>query len=411
MTAPIHNYTAKLSDRSVRRNVVAALQSHPDPQPGSLADMLRPRYADVNGPISINLDVTVACNYRCPHCIDAPVLNTGHRFSLNDILQTLVVLRLTGLRSVILIGGGEPTLHPNFVDTVKIIKLLGLQCAVVTNGSGNDRIRKVANWLTAGDWIRLSLDAGRQDTFQEMHLPRNKRTRLLAICESAGRIKEINPALSLGFSFIVSWRGAKVNGNLIAENVDEIAMAAQLAKDSGFDFITFKPLLDRDERGGEAIRLDEGEAAKTSESRATLAARVSEQLTAARVLEDDRFRVYASPNLVALDDAESLNRSRVQPQRCHMRFFRQVVTPVGVYGCPAYRGNSKDQIGPSLAYVGIDEFLRSRRRTADLTELFNATIECQQISCLYNSTNWWLQSIYDGDVETADYSPAQDFFL
>ena len=410
MAAAIHDYKTKLSHDSVSGDVVAALRPGLQRRAGSLADALRPAHSGVTGPISINLDLTVACNYRCTHCIDMAVLNTGDRYTVDQVLRSLVVLRMAGLRSVILIGGGEPTLHPNFPDAVAAIKLLGLQCAVVTNGSGNNRIRQVAHLFTPGDWIRLSLDAGRQETFQEMHLPRSKRTRLLAICQSATEIKQTNPTVSLGFSFIVSWAGATVEGRPIVDNVDEMAQAARLAKDSGFDYIAFKPLLDRDEDGAEAIRLgEEGDGA--AHSRAALVARLAGQLAVARALEDGTFRVHSSPNLVALDDARSLDRSRVQPARCHMRLFRQVLTPTGVYGCPVYRGNSKDQIGPSVSYAGAEQFLHARRRTIELTDSFDASVECREISCLYNSTNWWLEDIHAGRGEPAAGSAAQDFFL
>jgi hypothetical protein len=335
------------------------------------------------------------------------MLNTGHRFSFADVLRSLVILRLTGLRSVILIGGGEPTLHPRFVDAVKVIKSLGLQCAVVSNGSGNARIHHVANLLGSGDWVRLSLDAGREETFRVMHLPRRGEVSLKAICLSASAIKEANPAISLGFSFIVTWSGATVEGRPIVENLGEMAAAARLARNSGFDFITFKPLLDRDEIGGEAIRLDED--GELDESRLT--SRIAKEVAAARALEDERFRVYASPNLVALEDADLLQQSRIQPSHCRMHFFRQVLTPIGIFGCPVYRGNPKDRIGPAVAYATVEDFFRTRRRTAELTEAFDASVECRNISCIYNSTNWWLQAIHDGEVTLAPSSSVQDFFL
>jgi len=28
-------------------------------------------------PISINLDLTSACNFACPHCVDSKIINTG----------------------------------------------------------------------------------------------------------------------------------------------------------------------------------------------------------------------------------------------------------------------------------------------------------------------------------------------
>src|SRR5690606_23766241 len=76
-----------------------------------------------------------------------------------------------GLRSVILIGGGEPTLYPGFTDFVKYLKELRLQVAVVSNGSRNDKILEIAPYLEEGDWVRLSLDSGTNETFQRMHNP------------------------------------------------------------------------------------------------------------------------------------------------------------------------------------------------------------------------------------------------
>ena len=43
-----------------------------------------------------------------------------------------------------MIGGGEPTLYPGFVPFVQFLKQLGLQVAVVSNGSRNDRILQAA---------------------------------------------------------------------------------------------------------------------------------------------------------------------------------------------------------------------------------------------------------------------------
>ena len=40
-------------------------------------------------PISINLDLTTACNYACDHCVDLDILNTGIRFD-HDKLRSLV---------------------------------------------------------------------------------------------------------------------------------------------------------------------------------------------------------------------------------------------------------------------------------------------------------------------------------
>ncbi len=405
----IHDYGAKLRRPAVLAGVTRTMHSlDATVNALSLMDALRCRNARTPGLISVNIDLTVACNYRCPHCIDGPMLNTGKSLAFSNLVRSLVILRLAGLRSVILIGGGEPTLHPNFYDAVRVTKLLGLQCAIVSNGSSTARLEEVAPLLTAGDWIRLSLDAATDDTFRIMHLPRKNALTLQGICAGAGTIKRANSQINLGFSYIVSWSGASVCGQAIADNIDEMPAAARLANASGFDFIAFKPLLDRDEVGAETVTIAGSQRTPT---RQALLRRIASAFSAAKALENDRFRVIGSLNLLALMQENQMAQLRSQPRRCHMRLFRQVLTPTGVYGCPAYRGNQKDWIGRDSAYSSLEGFFRSRKRTCDLVEEFDASTECRNVTCIYNSTNWWLQSVRDGLEDPRPDSEARDFFL
>ncbi|MCH2112309.1 MAG: radical SAM protein, partial [Planctomycetes bacterium] len=180
--------------RAVRK---ARVEQQPAPAPPLL------------GPISINLDLTTACNYACDHCIDWESLNSPVRHQDADLRAALTEMAKRGLRSVILIGGGEPTLHPGFVDMVQFLKEdLGQQVAVVTNGSRNEVIAQAAEYLEEGDWVRLSLDSGTDATFQAMHHPKKNIT-LNEICTSARLIREANNQVTLGFSFVITWEGAQ----------------------------------------------------------------------------------------------------------------------------------------------------------------------------------------------------------
>jgi hypothetical protein len=409
-TAPIHDYAAKLKQPGVFDGVKRALRAFESTVPGiSLVEALRCRHAHTPGPVSVNVDLTVACNYSCPHCIDGPLLNTGKRLDELVLARSLIVLRLAGLRSVILIGGGEPTLHPKFREVVKIIKLLGLQCAIVSNGSRNSQLCEIAPLLTAGDWIRLSLDAATEKTFRVMHLPNKASLTLDEICTSAGEIKRANPKISLGFSYIVTWRGASVYGQSVLDNSGELADAARLAKRSGFDFIAFKPLLDRDEIGAEMITI--GGPSRAASQHEALLRRIKADVEAAKLTEDDTFKVFSSLNLQSLIEASQMDKLRSQPRRCHMRLFRQVVTPSGVFGCPVYRASEKDRVGGLSAYASIENFFLSRRQTGELVEEFDAGQECRNVACLYNSTNWWLQGLRDGTETSGSIAAVSDFFL
>jgi pyruvate-formate lyase-activating enzyme len=407
-THGIHDYTRKLRQPGILPEVVPAARARAGGRAGSFLDALAPTLAEVGGPLSINLDLTVACNYTCTHCIDLEMLNTRHRYRWEDVLDSLVVMTLAGLRSVILIGGGEPTLHPQFRETVAAIKQLGLGCAIVSNGSNNLRIAEVAPFLEAGDWVRLSLDAGTDETFAAMHNPASRRVHLKGICETAEKVREANPEVSLGFSYIVSWPGAEVMGRPILENVDEMAPAAELAKRHRFDYISFKPILSRDYGGAETIHLPSGDGSGGR----TPFERIREQLARAKELEDDGYRVFESVNLLALEDDAELEQSRRQPRVCRMHLLRQVLTAVGVFGCPVYRNNPKDKVEGALAYRSVDDFLVTRRRAYELMESFDASHECRNVTCLYNSTNWWLEDLAGGDVpQPAAGGGRQECFL
>ena len=56
----------------------------------------------------------------------------------------------------------------------------------------------------------------------------------------------------------------------------------------------------------------------------------------AKKLETEDFRVYATTNLKVLENRSYRNYTN-QPRHCHMQFFRQVLSPLGLYHCLVYR--------------------------------------------------------------------------
>jgi len=159
-----HDFSAKLRQSSV----VERLRAYIDWKRSGAPEGAMPEF----GPLSINLDLTAACNFACPHCVDSGIINTGEYLSYSDIQHSLETLKERGLLSVILIGGGEPTLHRDFEDIVRMVKHIGLQVGIVTNGTRLDRVAAVADLFEAKDWLRLSIDAGNRETFVKAHRPK-----------------------------------------------------------------------------------------------------------------------------------------------------------------------------------------------------------------------------------------------
>ena len=407
MTHGIHDFTAKLRQPSLAsqlgayvtwRRELAAARGAGRPEPP----------APAQAPISINLDLTTACNYACTHCIDWDILNTRHRYRDEELRDSIRLMAERGLRSVILIGGGEPTLYPPFVNFVQFLKELGLQVAIVTNGSRGSLLAEVAAYMGEGDWIRLSLDSGSNELFRAMHRPTKRNLDLDGICEWIPRIKERGPRVRVGFSYIIVWQGASRDGNKIYENIHEIELAAERAKRAGFDYISFKPVLERRDEGAEVM-----DPAKAKEGMEKVIGRIRAAVDRAKQLTDERFQVYESINLRVLEEGNWREFAR-QPRTCHMQALRQVLTPMGLYNCPAHRGVEKAKIAGPGAYKDRDSATQTGSGLLQILDGFDASHECREVTCLYNKVNWWLEKIIADptiDLEAEIGAEGLEYFL
>ncbi len=407
----IHDFASKLQQPEIlavlKEYVNWQVQSR-NPDNDALSPEEKNRVPDF-APVSINLDITTACNFACDHCVDKDILNTKTKYKHEALLDSIKLMAEKGLRSVIIIGGGEPTVYPKFGETVRLMKSLGLQVSVVSNGSRLHRIAEIADCLDENDWVRLSLDSGGDEVFQAMHKPKQPIT-LDQICEKIPEIKKINPRFKIGFSFIVTWKGASINDTNIVENIHEMIIAARRAKKYGFDYIAYKPFLTRAEaNNAEVMDLREIETHLDE-----IITRIRSQVDEAKQLEDKNFKIYETTNLKVLEN-KSYKSYTNQPQTCHMQFFRQILSPLGMYNCPVYRNQIHGRIGGNEAYASLENFNETRGHTANLIKNFNATEQCKEVTCLYNHVNWWIEDLIQHpekiDLVQARPGDEPDFFL
>lgn len=359
------------------------------------------------GPVSINLDLTQACNFSCPFCVDSSIINSGKSFNLETIKKTLEILHAKGLLSVILLGGGEPTLYKEFVAVVQEIKKKQLQVGIVTNGTKLDRIAEVVGLLNEKDWIRISLDAAREETFKALHRPKTKVT-LKRILGQAQKIKQMNPKVSLGYSFVIIWEGVEVQGKELPSNLDEMPEAVTLAREYSFDYVSFKPCLvrlDSSQRESLLDHIDESQERKIVEA-------VRVRMEESKKVATNQIKILESINLKAMLNYETGNIKK-QPRRCHMQFFRTVVTPIGIFHCPAFRGVEKGKIGEEDGYASHSKFDVSLVRTGTSIRTFDAEEECHEVGCFYHQTNWWLEELIRSNTDIREITHVEDdnFFL
>jgi len=411
--SPIHDFMGKLRQPEVIENLKEYVSWQSQWREGFAAGSITfeeaLETAPTRAPTSINLDVTTACNYRCDHCVDMDILNKNINYEHDLLKDSLTYLAEKGLRSVIIIGGGEPTAYKGFEDIVRHLKAMNIQIGVVTNGSMMKKIEAVADVLQERDWVRLSLDSGTNETFRAMHKPGSKKCTLEWICEHIPPIKKLNAKFMIGFSFIIVWKDCETNAMKIIENVDEIVTATKLAKQYQFDYISLKPFLTRAElNNAEVVGID-----KEQENVESIMSKIRNSVTQAQELEDENFAVVESTNLRVLENGTYMNYTN-QPHNCHMQYFRQVLSPLGVFNCPVYRHVPHALLGEKHAYASEAGLQATQKNTLRLIESFDATEECKDVTCLYNHANWFIEDLinHPEKLDSLDSSfDRSDFFL
>jgi len=105
-----------------------------------------------------NLIITNACNLRCPFCFASEYRagETGSDVANMSLQEYRAQLDFAGVDSVRLCGG-EPTLHPDFLEMVDLaLARRGRQVFVMTNGLWPDPVRRALGALSTRRGRRIS---------------------------------------------------------------------------------------------------------------------------------------------------------------------------------------------------------------------------------------------------------------
>lgn len=109
-----------------------------------------------SAPLMAWLEITRRCNLRCPHCFVEGGTARGSELPTDHILGLLEEWARMGVFSVV-ITGGEPTLHPDFLTIVEHAHRLGFTISIASNGMA--LTEKVASKLPRDDVIiSVSID-------------------------------------------------------------------------------------------------------------------------------------------------------------------------------------------------------------------------------------------------------------
>jgi sulfatase maturation enzyme AslB (radical SAM superfamily) len=334
----------------------------------STVELVRSR-TPTPAPVVVELDVTTFCDLACPECISGALLNQG-RFSDARLMALATEMAAEGVRAVILIGGGEPLLHPAVAPVIEALAAGDVAVGLTTNGTQIGRHLDVI--ATNVEWTRVSIDAASSATYN-LFRPRRGGTRdtfteVIANVEELAKVKRG----ALGYSFLLMARRDAKGARVIHNNFSEVAAAARLARDLGCDYVEYKPEYDLKHRL----------IAQPLELRELLA----EELALAESIQCSSFEVIAPAHLHRVVADEPLDEPKAY-HRCPTTELRTLLTPTGAYLCPYHRGNPAARFG-NPAKEGFAELWASREREKASARI-DPSRDCG-FACIRHGSNKWL---------------------
>jgi MoaA/NifB/PqqE/SkfB family radical SAM enzyme len=194
------------------------------------------------GPFFVTLDVTERCNLYCRACpYHSPDLPpTTENRPPRDIPYELVLrlcdeMKAMGGWRLLLIGHGEPLLHPRISDIITAGKTAGLEVFLTTNGTFLDEERARSLVASGLDKIQVSLWANSREDYVRNH-PGTRAAMFDQVVRGVELLVKERSALARQRPRIV------LHQPITRYDYQNIGLFADLAMATGCDGISFSPM-------------------------------------------------------------------------------------------------------------------------------------------------------------------------
>ena len=186
---------------------------------------------DTTYPISVELSLTNRCNHACVWCSDQGLRERlGGEFTYDRLMGLFAELRSGGARGIVVEGGGEPTLHPDFNRVVRGARDMKLAVGLITNGYLVPYLDQVDQF----EWIRVSLDAASRNQYRRLKGV-NGFDRVIANLTALAAERR---SATLGVGYVVT------NGNDDPVRLEQLVL---FLRQIGVSYIHFRPVVDHPE--------------------------------------------------------------------------------------------------------------------------------------------------------------------
>ncbi len=297
-------------------------------------------------PATISFDFSNPCQHGCPWCSwkehrkkDAE----GSKYISVDIVKSIAdECKQMGVPGYEVCGGGEPLLHEDAPELLRILSNAGT-LYLVTNGSRlTDECAKLAKM------VRVSLDSGTAETHKKLHRTNDFST-IIENITSASKFTKT------GLGFLVH-----------PENYTEIITATKLAKEIGCTYIQIRPCFI--EEWFPWIQTKDIE--------------VQDLIRKAEKEQTEDFRVYAT-------FYKTVPKRDWKFKRCYAAYFNPLVTPSNsVWMCCERRGVPDSKIGEIGKDGSFSDIWFSERHIELMKKVPNHNCPAKDKFLGYNNIIW-----------------------
>lgn len=314
-------------------------------------------------PVSFEIDPSNACNHNCVWCMYEDFMKENKSILPKEIFRSIVdeIIDLGG-KAITFTGGGEPLVNKETMEQIPYIKSRGASSALITNGGLLDK-DKCKIIVDNCSYMRVSIDAGCQDTHTKLHKPHNiKSDNFKKIMDSLALMVELKSknksAITIGAGLLVH-----------PQNTQEIFAIASKMKEIGIDYIQIRPLSNL-----------------AAEDRMITVRESRQQIEHSLKLISEDFHVF--PILHRFDEILSTQRPY---DSCHGHALVGIVcADCNVYLCCQLKGDKRFLLG-NLENNTFKEIWASKRRQ----DVINSLDINKCPPCRYNKYNEILDYLAD----------------
>jgi len=183
-------------------------------------------------PIHIDFGATATCNANCCYCFAKHQKHYGEIFPRKAFVDFMTDAPRLGVKSVAIIGDGEPLLNPALCEAVMVGKKNGLDISIGTNGIALTP-EKADILLSRCVWFRFNLSAVSKEKYKDIHGV-DKWETVKENIETAVKIKKAKGyQCTIGLQMV-----------LVPACLDQVIPESKFAIEAGVDYFVIKQFSD-----------------------------------------------------------------------------------------------------------------------------------------------------------------------